>query len=92
MIGGSEKRKRQLAFELQRPRVFEKRSNYYNLPTDYDLIDRLNQDPLSFILPHLNSVPRISFLVVRKRFIHIPYLVSRFKSWISLSAVSVWKT
>ena len=32
MIGGSEKRKRQLAFELQRPRVFEKRSNYYNLP------------------------------------------------------------
>ena len=27
MIGGSEKRKRQLAFELQNSRVYEKRSN-----------------------------------------------------------------
>ena len=85
MIGGREKRK------LQSSRVFEKRSNYYNR-TYYDLIERLDRDPLSFLLPHWNSVPSISFLVVRQRFIHIPYLVSFFKSWISLSAVSVWKT
>ena len=37
MIGGSEKRNIQLAFELQRPRVFEKRSNYYNLPITISL-------------------------------------------------------
>ena len=30
MIDGSEKRKRQLVFELQSSRVYEKRSNSYN--------------------------------------------------------------
>ena len=56
--------------------------NYYNR-TYYDLIEKTEIFYLSFALlgfstRRIKSV--ISFLVVRQRFIHIPYLVSRFKS------------
>ena len=56
--------------------------NYYNR-TYYDLIEKTEIFYLSFALLGFSTrrinKSVISFLVVRQRFIYIPYLVSRFK-------------
>ena len=50
MIDGSEKRNRQLAFEIQNSHVCEKRSKYYKLKIDICSAKKLDSVTLDFTI------------------------------------------